>query len=106
MIRMKKLINIILPLFIASCICLACLLVNLLILTPFFIGDEVSYMKKGVTTGPIFNLFYEISSDTGYMPDVSRFNIIFTIMLGFIIGFVFAKKVMNFREQNNTLLDS
>jgi len=103
--KKKKLINILLTIIIILVLCLVCLFINLLILTPFFIGDEVRYMKKEVTTNPIFDLFYEISSNTGYIPDVTNFNIIFTLFVGFFIGLILAQKVLWSKEKENTPLD-
>jgi hypothetical protein len=59
---------------------------NFFILTPIIVGDPERYDTDGIKTGKLFDLFYEISSNTGYHPEPSVFNAYFTLCLGVIVG--------------------
>jgi len=59
---------------------------NFLVLSPIIIGDPEKYDNDGIKTGKLFDLFYEISSNTGYNCEPSSFNVYFTVCLGVILG--------------------
>lgn len=61
-------------------------LINHEIIEQIIIGDSCKYDTDGVQTGWIFNLFYTISSDTGYHPEPSMFNFIFTTIFSLFLG--------------------
>ncbi|WP_448701088.1 hypothetical protein ACFGVR_03210 [Mucilaginibacter sp. AW1-3] len=63
--------------------------INILI-GDIIIGDPEAYDTDGIKTGPVFNLFYEISSNTGYHPEPSIFNGIFVTVIGVALGGWFA----------------
>jgi len=65
-------------------------LLNHLIIEKIIIGDPCEYDTEGNETGKLFNLFYTISSSTGYHPEPSLFNFYFTTILGILTGLVFA----------------
>lgn len=65
-------------------------LLNHLIIEKIIIGDPCEYDTEGNETGKLFNLFYTISSNTGYHPEPSLFNFYFTTILSFVTGLVFA----------------
>lgn len=67
---------------------------NYSILEQFIIGDEHKYIVGNSEPNFIFNLFYEISSDTGYHPEPSYFNFVFTFILGCSLGLLFFYKVI------------
>lgn len=50
------------------------------------IDDACKYDSSEISHGFIFDLFYEISSTTGYHPEPSNFNFGFTIVFGVIFG--------------------
>ncbi len=56
------------------------------------IGDPCEYNTEGTETGQLFNLFYTISSNTGYHPEPSLFNFYFTTILSSMIGLMVAYK--------------
>jgi len=59
---------------------------NFFVLSPIIVGDPERYDTDGIKTGKLFNLFYEISSNTGYHPEPSVFNIYFTLFVGVVLG--------------------
>lgn len=67
---------------------------NYSIFSQLIIGDERKYFVGDFEPSFIFNLFYEISSDTGYRPEPSYFNFIFTFILGCSLGLLFFYKVI------------
>ena len=75
--------------------------INYALINNIIIGDECAYDTNNIKTSAIFNLFYEISSNTGYHPEPSYFNFIFTAFLGIVLGvilslkFVWKKKARN-----------
>ena len=67
--------------------------VNFSILTSVIIGDERAYYDKDFKTSKFFDVFYTISSDTGYHPEPSYFNFILTILTGIFIGGLISYKL-------------
>jgi lipoprotein signal peptidase len=67
-------------------------LLNHLIIEQFVIGDACDYDTNGKVPGIIFNLFYKISSNTGYHSEPTLFNFYFTTFLGIVFGIFFALK--------------
>ena len=61
-----------------------CNLVIYIILIP----NPYDYHNKDIETGVIFNLFFDINSSTGYHPEPNIFNLIFTLLMGVLIGFI------------------
>lgn len=61
-------------------------LFNYSMLNDLIIGNEEAYDTSHVETGVLFNLFYEISSNTGYHPELSHFNFAFTAIAGLLVG--------------------
>lgn len=62
------------------------------LLNTIIIGDPCDYHNKDIKTGSVFNLFYEISSNTGHHPEPTAFNFIFAITTGAVIGFLLSRK--------------
>jgi hypothetical protein len=62
-------------------------LFNYNFLHEIIIGNQEAYDTEGIKTGIIFSLFYIISSNTGYHPEPSTLNFIFTALCGVIISF-------------------
>ena len=60
--------------------------INYGFLTDLVLKDEFKYGNGSKKTGLLFSLFYTISSDTGYVPDVSMFNVLFSLFLGVVLG--------------------
>jgi hypothetical protein len=52
------------------------------------IGDECKYDVDNVQPSKLFEVFYTISSETGYHPEPSNFNFAFTILIGLSFGFL------------------
>lgn len=73
---------------------ITCQIINHGIIGPIIIGDSCSYDVKGIKTGKIFDLFYEISSNTGYHPEPSLFNFYFTTGVGILIGGLISYKFL------------
>ncbi|MES2380964.1 MAG: polysaccharide biosynthesis protein [Bacteroidota bacterium] len=67
-------------------------LLNHLVIEKIIIGDPCEYDTEGNETGKLFNLFYTISSNTGYHPEPSLFNFYFTTILSTVIGLLVAYK--------------
>lgn len=70
-----------------------CYGINIYILTTFFINDNGSELPLKTTGNLVFSLFYEVSSNTGYQADITTFNLIFTLLLGIILGLYISKKI-------------
>lgn len=77
------LLSVFLGIFLLYCI-------NYFFLDSLIVGDPEAYATTNIQTGYIFNLFYEISSNTGYHPEPSNFNFIFTASIGALCGVLFA----------------
>jgi hypothetical protein len=75
--------------------------INYFIIDKVVIGNEYSYDTNNIKTGVIFNLFYVISSDTGYHPEPNNFNFIFTAMTGLSIGGLMSYRLF-WRTQKST----
>jgi hypothetical protein len=73
-----------------SIICvISTLFLNLIISNAIFSDDcEIG------DTGMIFNLFYEISSNTGYHPEITIFNFTLTIIIGLLIASYLSQKLV------------
>ena len=67
--------------------------INYFIIDKVVIADECSYDTDNIKMGTIFNLFYVISSDTGYHPEPSYFNFLFTTIIGLTIGGLLAYRL-------------
>ena len=65
---------------------LALFVVNYTIITPIIIGNKCEHDIGKNELTKLENLFFEISSNTGYHPEPTSFNFIFTAIMGFIIG--------------------
>jgi hypothetical protein len=63
-------------------------LINYEFVENLIVGDECKYDTIGIKTTRLFNLFYEISSNTGYHPEPTKFNFYFTSGCSFFIGLV------------------
>jgi hypothetical protein len=62
------------------------LFLNFSVLNSIIIGNEETYDTANIKTSKTFELFYTISSDTGYHPEPSNLNFIITILTGVIVG--------------------
>jgi len=67
---------------------------NFSIINNAIIGNEEAYDTTSIKTSKFFDLFYTISSDTGYHPEPSYFNFIFTALIGIFVGGLIAYKLM------------
>ncbi len=68
--------------------------INYLFLNNLIIGDSCEYDTTKKETNLIFNLFYIISSDTGYHPEPSNLNFLFTSILGGLFGYFISLKTI------------
>ena len=64
---------------------LALFVVNYLIITPLIIGDKCNNDLGQNELTKFDELFFEISSNTGYHPEPITFNFILTAIIGCII---------------------
>jgi len=67
---------------------------NFSILTNFIIGNECNYDSANIETSKLFDLFYTISSDTGFNPEPSYFNFFITAVVGLSIGIYLSFKLV------------
>ncbi|MDI9364461.1 MAG: hypothetical protein QM541_05890 [Flavobacterium sp.] len=67
---------------------------NFSIINSAIIGNEEDYDTTSVKTSKIFDLFYTISSDTGYHPEPSYFNFVFTVLTGVFVGGLISYKLI------------
>lgn len=91
-IKLKNIFTYLISIFISS---YAFLWFNLTIMTPFLLGDLHKYDTGDKEITPLFSLFFEISSNTGYVPEPSVFNFILTIVLGSIMGLFVGRKALH-----------
>ena len=85
---MKKILVFLISLLIST---LTLFVANYLIITPLIIGDKCNN-DLGQNELTKFNeLFFEISSNTGYHPEPTTLNFIFTATIGCIIGSILYK---------------
>lgn len=78
-------------------------LLNHLVIEKIIIGDPCKYDTEGNETGKLFNLFYTISSNTGYHPEPSLFNFYFTTVLSSMIGLMVAYKQLWKSSKNKSI---
>jgi hypothetical protein len=64
------------------------LMLNFLIIQNILIPDPCYYHSH--ETGKLFDIFYEMTAAEGYHPLPTRFNLIFTILLGALSGLFFS----------------
>lgn len=83
---MKKILVFLISLLIPT---LTLFVVNYIIITPLIIGDKCDLDQSELTK--FDELFYEISSNTGYHPEPTTFNFILTAIIGCIIGSIVYK---------------
>lgn len=57
-------------------------------------SDSEKYATENIQTSKLFDLFVEISSDTGYHPEPSDFFIRFICAIGLITGAVISYKLI------------
>ena len=65
--------------------------INYLIITPVIIGNKCEYDIGQNELTKLDELFFEISSITGYHPEPTTLNFIFTATIGCIIGSILYK---------------
>ena len=70
---------------------LALFVVNYTIITPIIIGNKCEHDIGKNELTKLENLFFEISSNTGYHPEPTTFNFILTAIIGCIIGSIVYK---------------
>jgi len=70
---------------------LALFVVNYTIITPIIIGNKCEYDIGQNELTKLDELFFEISSNTGYHPEPTTLNFIFTATIGCIIGSILYK---------------
>ena len=83
---MKKILVFLISLLIST---LTIFVVNYLIITPLIIGDKCDLGQSELTK--FDELFFEITSNTGYHPEPTTFNFILTAIIGCIIGSIVYK---------------
>lgn len=83
---MKKILVFLISLLIPT---LTLFVVNYIIITPLIIGDKCDLDQNELTK--FDELFFEISSNTGYHPEATSFNFILTAIIGCIIGSIVYK---------------
>ena len=75
--------------------CFICFqLLNHSIIENIIIGDPCKYDVDKIKTGKLFDLFYTISSNTGYHPEPSTFNFYFTTILSLLIGICLSSRLI------------
>lgn len=79
---MKKILVFLISLLIPT---LTIFVVNYLIITPLIIDDKCNNDLGQSELTKFDELFYEISSNTGYHPEPTTFNFILTAIIGCII---------------------
>ena len=67
------------------------IVINYAIIEKLIIPDRGNFDEA---TGKVFDLFYDISSNTGYNVETSLFNGIFTITIGILIGILYSYKTV------------
>lgn len=85
---MKKILVFLIYLLIST---LTIFVVNYLIITPLIIDDKCNNDLGQSELTKFDELFYEISSNTGYHPEPTTLNFIFTAIIGCIIGSIVYK---------------
>ena len=83
---MKKILVFLISLLIPT---LTLFVVNYIIITPLIIGDKCDLDQSELTK--FDELFFEITSNTGYHPEPTTFNFILTAIIGCIIGSIVYK---------------
>ena len=83
---MKKILVFLISLLIPT---LTLFVVNYIIITPLIIGDKCDLDQNELTK--FDELFFEISSNTGYHPEPTTLNFILTAIIGCIIGSIIYK---------------
>lgn len=85
---MKKILVFLISLLIST---LTLFIANYLIITPLIIGDKcINDLGQSELT-KFDELFFEISSNTGYHPEPTTFNFMLTAIIGCIIGSIVYK---------------
>jgi len=85
---MKKILVFLISLLIST---LTIFVVNYLIITPLIIDDKCNNDLDQNELTKFDELFFEISSNTGYHPEPTTFNFILTAITGCIIGSIVYK---------------
>lgn len=65
--------------------------INYIIITPIIIGNKCEHDIGQNELTKLDELFFEISSNTGYHPEPTTLNFIFTAIVGCIIGGILYK---------------
>ena len=68
--------------------------INFSIIYKIQIPDPCAYDVDAIKTSKLFDLFYEISSNTGYNAEPSKFNVYFTIIVGLCLGIIATYKLI------------
>ncbi len=87
---MKKILVFLISLLIST---LTIFVVNYLIITPLIIDDKCNNDLGQSELTKFDELFYEISSNTGYHPEPTTLNFILTAIIGCIIGSIVYKSL-------------
>lgn len=82
----KKIFLLILSIFLITISVFVCFALNFGVISNLIIGDECKYDTQNIRTSTLFDLFYTISSETGYHPEPSYINFVFTFCVGLLIG--------------------
>lgn len=98
---MKQVLNIIITAIISFIGIVVMFAVNLGIIDKIVIKDACKYDTSNTSSSFVFNLFYEISSNTGYHPEPSYFNFGFTAILGLLLGLFLSYKLTWKRIRKN-----
>ena len=98
---MKAIKKIILTLVVVALGIMLTIFLNFYFIQKIIIPNPEKYGVENIQTNKLFDLFYEISSNTGCHPDPTRFNGYITLTVGIILGTLTAYKLIwktNFTE--------
>lgn len=96
--KMKTIFKILLSCLLIYIVYLMVFFINFSVLTPIILGDLNKYDTEPIETNMIFDFFYETSSNTGYIPEPSYMNFIFTIIVGILIG-IFLSRITIWKKR-------
>lgn len=75
-------------------------ILNFVILDRILIPDPCYYHTHD--TNIIFDIFYDLPASEGFHPFPTKFNFIFTAIIGALIGFKFVKHKLKKRDEQKT----
>lgn len=66
--------------------------INFMFLNDLIVDDTAKFDSENPSLSQFFNLFYLVTSETGYQPEPSKFNFFITGLIGLIFGVFVSKK--------------